>query len=87
VQVDVSQTGVVTAGLLAMFRKLGSDVRTVVAPAVLDAAASGAVEATALAWQGPLKGRVGNSAAAFYTIDLSQAEIDKVRRSLRFELV
>ena len=61
-----------------MFRKLGSPIKTVVSPAVLNTVSSGDFQSTPLAWQGPQKGKVGNGQAVFYTLDLSQAEIEKV---------
>jgi hypothetical protein len=71
VQVDVSQTGFVTAGLLAMFRKLGQPIKTVVSPSVHDTVSSGTLSPTPLPWHVPQKGRVGNGQAVFYTLDLT----------------
>lgn len=75
-QVDVSQTGFVTAGLLAMFRKLGQPVRTVVPPAVLEAVANDAVATTLLPWDAPQKGKVATSQAMFYNLYLTAEDIE-----------
>jgi hypothetical protein len=77
VQVDVSQTGLVGSTLLAMFRKLGHPIKTVVSPAVMDAVKDRNIAATQLEWDVPLKGRVGNGQAVFYKIDISQEQISK----------
>lgn len=53
--------------------QLGQPIKTVVSPAVLDAVATGDVKPTKLEWQGPVKGKVGNGQAVFYTMDVSQA--------------
>jgi hypothetical protein len=75
-QVDVSQTSFVAAGLLAMFRKLGQPVKTVVAPAVLEAVSSGNVSTSHLEWGAAVKGRVATGQAAFYTLFLTQEDLD-----------
>lgn len=75
VQVDVSQTGIVGSTLLAMFRKLGHPIKTVVSPAVMDAVKDRNIASVPLEWGIPLKGRVGNGQAVFYFLDITQEQI------------
>jgi hypothetical protein len=75
--VDVSQTGLFSASLLAMFRKLGQPVKTVVAPSVLEAVSTGNVATKLLEWGTPAKGKVATSQAAFFTLFLTQDDIDR----------
>lgn len=75
VQVDVSQTGIVGSTLLAMFRKLGHPIKTVVSPVVMDAVKDRNVAATPLEWGTPHKGKVGNGQAVFYSVDIKQEHL------------
>ena len=75
-QVDVSQTGFVTAGLLAMFRKLGQPIKTVVPPEILEAVASGSINPTPLEWATTHEGRVPCGQAVFYSIQLSAQDLE-----------
>lgn len=75
IQVDVSQTGIVGSTLLAMFRKLGHPIKTVVSPAVMDSVKDKNVEHIPLEWGTPLKGRVANGQAVFYSLDISQEQL------------
>ena len=75
VQVDVSQTGIVGSTLLAMFRKLGHPIKTVVSPVVMDAVKDRNVAATPLDWGTPQKGKVGNGQAVFYTVNITQEHL------------
>ena len=76
-QVDVSQQGIVGSTLLAMFRKLGHPIKTVVSPVVMDAVKDKNVQSTPLEWGVPLKGKVGNGQAVFYALDITQEQISQ----------
>ena len=71
---DIRQ-GIVGSTLLAMFRKLGHPIKTVVSPVVMDAVKDKNVQATPLEWGVPLKGKVGNGQAVFYALHITQAQI------------
>ena len=76
-QVDISQTGFMGSTLLAMFRKLGHPIKTVVSPSVLDAVKSpSALQTSPLQWGEEATGRVGNGQALFYVLDISPEHLD-----------
>lgn len=62
--------GFMGSTLLAMFRKLGAPVKTVVSAKVLDAVAAKDLTAAPLPWGAALTGRVANGQAAFYSVDI-----------------
>lgn len=64
--------------LLAMFRKLGHPIKTVVSPSVLDAVKSpSALQTTPLQWGEEATGRVGNGQALFYVLDISPEHLEQ----------
>lgn len=73
VEVDLSSLGVVNTAMAAMFSKLGVQIKTAVAPSVLEAAYEGRFAAAALRFGQRLAGRVDKQAAVFYEVELTQA--------------
>lgn len=72
VEVDLSGLGVVNTTLAAMFSKLGVQIKTAVAPAVLETAYEGSFTAAALSFGQQLNDKVDKQAAQFYQIHVSQ---------------
>lgn len=64
--------------LLAMFRKLGHPIKTVVSPAVLDAVKMpSALQTAPLDWGVPAIGRVANGQAVFYVLEISPEHLEQ----------
>lgn len=64
--------------LLAMFRKLGHPIKTVVSPTVLDAVKQPSALTTApLEWGVPVTGKVGNGQAMFYVLDIAAEHLEQ----------